>query len=156
MCGQKYETKIGKAAQKRAKQERKNEKPKLNNARRLRGIYFIDPCDQDYEEHLKNPVRKLERSMAPAMPCKSMVHTSTTKVVAMQEIASQKNPQTIYGCTAEAHEFTRQRVKTSVPTKHEDRIAGKGFTSMTHYNFVHKFILMPQALKIPDSKSCSG
>ena len=28
-----------------------------------------------------------------------------------------------------------QRVKTSVPTKHEDRIAGKGFTSMTHYNF---------------------
>ena len=35
---------------------------------------------------------------------------------------------------------------------HEDRIAGKGFTSMTHYNFAHKFILMPQAMKIPDAK----
>ena len=41
-------TKIGKAAQNREKQERKNEKPKLDNARRLRGIYFVDPDDQDY------------------------------------------------------------------------------------------------------------
>ena len=34
----------------------------------------------------------------------------------------------------------------------EDRIAGKGITSMTHFNFVHKFIPMPQAMKIPDAK----
>ena len=27
------------------------------------------------------------------------------------------------------------------------------FTSMTHYNLVHKFILMPQAMKIPDAKA---
>ena len=39
--------------------------------------------------------------------------------------------------------------------KHEDRIAGKGFTSTIHYNSVHKFIPMPQAMKIPDAKSCS-
>ena len=37
-------------------------------------------------------------------------------------------------------------------TIHEDRIAGKGFTSMTCYNVVHKFILLPQAMKIPDAK----
>ena len=47
-------TKIGKAAQNREKQEWKNEKPKLDNARRRRGIYFIDPDDQDYKETLKN------------------------------------------------------------------------------------------------------
>ena len=41
--------KIGKAAQNREKQEWKNEKPKLDNARRLRGICFIDPDDQDYK-----------------------------------------------------------------------------------------------------------
>ena len=35
---------------------------------------------------------------------------------------------------------------------HEDHIAGKGFTSMTHYNLVHKFIPMPQAMKIADAK----
>ena len=35
----------------------------------------------------------------------------------------------------------------------EDHIAGKGFTSMSHYNLVHKFIPMPQATKIPDAKA---
>ena len=33
------------------------------------------------------------------------------------------------------------------------RIAGKGFTSMTQYNLVHKFIPMPQAINIPDAKA---
>ena len=37
--------------------------------------------------------------------------------------------------------------------KHEDRIAGKGFTSMIRYNFVHKFLPVPQAMKIPDAKA---
>ena len=36
-------TKIGKAAQNREKQEWSREKPKLDDARKLRGIYFIDP-----------------------------------------------------------------------------------------------------------------
>ena len=36
-------TKIGKAAQKREKQEWANEKPELDNARRMRGTYFLDP-----------------------------------------------------------------------------------------------------------------
>ena len=36
-------TKIGQAAQKREKQEWANEKPELDNARRMRGTYFIDP-----------------------------------------------------------------------------------------------------------------
>ena len=26
---------------------------------------------------------------------------------------------------------------------HEDHIAGKGMNSLNHYNFVHKYILMP-------------
>ena len=46
-------TKIGKAAQSREKQEWKHEKPKLDNARRLRGIYIIDPDDHEYKETLK-------------------------------------------------------------------------------------------------------
>ena len=40
---------------------------------------------------------------------------------------------------------------SSLPTKHEDRKAGKGFTSMTHYSLVHKFIPMPQAMTNPDA-----
>ena len=61
-------TKIGKAAQNREKQEWKKEQPKLDNARRLRGIYFIDRDDQDHKETLENATRKLERPVAPAMP----------------------------------------------------------------------------------------
>ena len=36
---------------------------------------------------------------------------------------------------------------------HEDHIAGKGMTSLSHYILVHKFIPMPQAMKIPDAKA---
>ena len=47
-------TKIGKTVKNREKQEWKNEKPKLDNARRLEGIYCIDPDDQDYGENWKD------------------------------------------------------------------------------------------------------
>ena len=36
------------AAQREAKQRWATEKPKLDNARRLRGIYFIDQADEDF------------------------------------------------------------------------------------------------------------
>ena len=35
---------------------------------------------------------------------------------------------------------------------HEDRIAGKGFNSLSHCNLVHKSIPTLQATKIPDAK----
>ena len=47
-----------------------NEKPNLHNVRRMRGIYFIDPEDEEYKETLKNVRRKLEAHMDAAMPCK--------------------------------------------------------------------------------------
>ena len=87
------------------------------------------------------------------MPCKRNARTSTTKVVAKQEIASKKIPKTIYGCIVESHETTRQRVESSQPKTHEDHNESKGFTSMTHHNLVHKFIPMPQVMKIPDAKA---
>ena len=85
----------------------KKEKPKLDNARRLRGIYFIDLDDQDYKESLKNARGKLERPMAPAMPCKRLPNSITP------EIGYEKNSKTVYGCTVESHESTRQRVEFS-------------------------------------------
>ena len=36
---------------------------------------------------------------------------------------------------------------------HEDHIAGRGDNSLQHYNLVHKFIPMPQAMKIPAAKA---
>ena len=70
MYGQKFGQKIGKAAQNREKQEWARWKPKLVNARKLRGIYVIDPDDKEYSETLNITMRKLERPMVPVMPCK--------------------------------------------------------------------------------------
>ena len=44
--------------------------PKLDNAGRLRGLYFIDPADAEFKETVKNARRKLEVPMPAAMPCK--------------------------------------------------------------------------------------
>ena len=41
----------------------------------------------------------------------------------------------------------------SILHHHEDHFAGKGGNSLQHYNLVHKFIPMPQALKIPAAKA---
>ena len=70
-------TKIGKAAQKRDKQEWANEKPKLDNARRLRGIYFIGPDDGEDKETIKFVRRKLEVSMEAAMPPEGLQPTES-------------------------------------------------------------------------------
>ena len=53
----------------------------------------------------------------------------------------------------EAHEFTRQRLESSLLKDHENHIASKGYNSTTHYNVVHKFIPVLQAMKIPDAKA---
>ena len=61
--------------------------------------------------------------------------------------------QTKIACILEADESTRMRMGHSIPHRHEDHIAGKGENSLQHYNLVHKFIPMPQAVKIPAAKA---
>ena len=41
----------------------------------------------------------------------------------------------------------------SIPSNHEDHIAGKGENSLQHYNLIHKFVPMPQAMKILAAKA---
>ena len=57
------------------------------------------------------------------------------------------------GCMVESQESTRQRAEPPQSQTHEDHIAGKGFTSMSHCNLVHKFIPMTQVMKFPDAKA---
>ena len=53
------------------KQKWSDEKLHLENARKLRGIYFIDPEDKEFKETIKHAREKLETSVAPAMACKN-------------------------------------------------------------------------------------
>ena len=52
---------IGKKCELREKHKWAIEKPKLNKARRLRGIYFIDPEDKEFKETIWN-ARKNENT----------------------------------------------------------------------------------------------
>ena len=63
---------MGKHAKVKEKQKWSNEKIHLENARKLRGIYLIDPEDKEFKETIKNARKKLETPVAPAMRCKIM------------------------------------------------------------------------------------
>ena len=104
--------------------------------------------DMEFKETIKNAIRKLETPVVPAMPCK------TCKKNKHGETRSKTNDfKSKFACILEASESTRMRIEESLPKYHEDHIAGKGDNSLQHYNLVHKFIPMPQAMKIPAAKA---
>ena len=136
---------MGKHVKLKEMQKWSNEKLHLENARKLRGIYFIDPEDTEVKETIKNVREKLETSVAPATPCKIMKKNCGS--------GASNKVKTKLACILEADESTSLRMGNSVPNYHQDHIAGKGDNSSEHYNLVHKFILMPQAMKILAAKA---
>ena len=64
--------KLGRNAELKERHKWSNEKFHLDNARKLRGIYFIDPEDKEFKETIKNARKKMETPVARAMPCKIM------------------------------------------------------------------------------------
>ena len=78
------------------------------------------------------------------MPCKIMKKNC--------ESGGSNKIKTRLACILEADESTRLRMGESLPNHHEDHIAGKGDNSLQHYNLVHKFIPMPQAMKFLQKK----
>ena len=86
--------------------------------------------------------------MPAALPCKTQreKYRETCRV--------EKKCKTKYACIVEADESTRKRMEGSLHKYHEDHIAGKGMNSLSHYNLVHKFIPVPQAIK--KNTRCTG
>ena len=62
------------ASKRKEKQKWAIEKPKLDNARRLRGIFFIEPDDEEFKRVMKSARRKLEIPMPAAMPRRLQLH----------------------------------------------------------------------------------
>ena len=108
---------MGKNAKLKENQKWSEEKIHLDNARKLRGIYFIDPEDKEFKETIKKARKKLETSVAPAVPC---------GVVGGYGSAGSDKNKTKLACILEANESTRMRMGNSEPRNHEDHIAGKG------------------------------
>ena len=124
------------------------EKPKLDNARRLRGIYFIDPEDKEFKETIQKARKKLETPTAPVMPCKTCKKSKHGETRSKTDDFKAK-----FACILEASECTRMRMEESLPKYHEDHIAWRGYNSLQRYNLVHKFIPMPQAMMTPAAKA---
>ena len=136
---------MGKHAKLKEKQKWSNDKLHLENARKLRGFHFIDPEDKEFKETIKNARKKLETSVASAMPCKIVKKNCGS--------GGSNKIKTKLACILEADESTRLRMGNSIPQNHEDHIAGKGVNSLQHYTLVHKFIPMPQAMNNPAAKA---
>ena len=132
-------------AKQKAKQRWAIEKPKLDNARQRRRIFFIEPNEEEFNLTMKAARRKLEVPMPAAMPCKVAMKSSgeTHRIIGKRK--------TKYACVADADESTRPRPEGAGHHLHQDHITAKGLNSMTHYSLLHKFIPMPQAFKIPDA-----
>ena len=125
---------MGKHAKLKEKQKWSNEKLHLENARKLRGIYFIDPEDKEFKETIKNARKKLETSVAPAMPCKIMKKNCGS--------GGSNKIKTILACILEANESTRLRMyqiimKTTLQEK-----------AIIHYSITIWFINLFLCLKL--------
>ena len=135
--------------EKHAKLEEKKkwseEKFHLENERKLRGIYFIDPEDTEFKETIKNARKELETSVALAMPCKIVKKNCGN--------GRSDKSKTKFACILEFNESTRMRMGNSEPSNHEDHIAGKGENSLEHCILDHNFFRMPQVLKIHAAKA---
>ena len=127
------------AAKCKAKQRWAIEKPKLDDARQLRGIFFIEPDDEECEHTIKNARRKLD--------CET---PANCRGKTCRNIGKRK---TKYACIVDADESLRIRLEGVPHRHHEDHIAAKGINSLNHCSLVHKFIPMPQGFKIPDAKA---
>ena len=132
--------KMGRTAKLKERQKWSHEKPKLDNARKLRGIYFIDPEDKEFKETIKNARKKLETPMALAMLCKASKkgkHGATRGK--SNEIKSK------LACFLEASESTRLRMGESLPNHHEDHICRKRVT--IHHSIIIWFTNLFLCLK---------
>ena len=97
-----------------------------------------------------NACRKLEIPMPGAMPCR------TPKSSGGETYCGIGKSKTKHACFVEADESTKIRLEGAPCRYHEDPIAAKGINSLSHYNSVHKFIPMHQALKNTRCEGCSG
>ena len=75
--------------------------------------------------------------MEAAIPCKKKEQRSAPafRKVKRRVVNPTRFKKIKHACIVEAHKSTRPRLESSLPKDHEDHIAGKGYNSMTHYNF---------------------
>ena len=82
-------TKFARNAELWEKQKWAHEKAKLDNARKLRGIHFIDPEDKEFKENIRNARKKLEHQWLPPCLARQARRASMGRPVARLMISNQ-------------------------------------------------------------------
>ena len=147
-------TKIGKAAQKREKQEWAIEKPELDNARRLRGIYFIDPGRWWIQRNHQKTEGESWKFQWMRQCLARKEQSSAFRKLKRRVVNPRRFQKTKHACIVEVHETTRQRLESSPPEDHEDHIAWKKDIIRWHTTILFTS-LFPclRWWKIPDAKA---
>ena len=122
------------ASKSKAKQKWAIEKPKLDNARKLRGIFFIEPEDEDFKNIMNERSQEVGSSDATSNALQKTINSGRETYCGIGK------SKTKHACIVEADESTRIRLEGATYRYHEDHIAAKGINSLSHYNLVHKFI----------------
>ena len=134
---------MGKHAKLKEKQKWSNEKFHLENARKLRGIYFIDPEDTEFKETIKNALKKLETSVASAMPCKML------KNVAVVDPTELKQNLRVFWKLMNLRDCVwKIQYQIIMKTILQEKVKNHYSTTIWF-----KFIPMPQAMKILAAKA---
>ena len=103
-----------------------------------------------------NARKKLEVPVEAAVPCNMGTRQRAWKlrdIVASEKTCLRKKTKPALWKLMNPQ---RRRLESALPTNHEEHIVEKGFNSLTHYGLVHKFIPMPQAMKIPDATAAAN
>ena len=137
---------VSKAASRVDKQPWGVEKPKVDNARKLRGIFFKKMIRMTKSS--KKPLKHRER-------LEIQMEKTTKRSSKHREIDGGSNEiqKSKHARIVESHESMRKRLEGTLSKDHEDHIAEKGYNSSSDENLVHKFVLMPRAMKILDARA---
>ena len=106
-------------SKKKAKQRWAIEKPKLDNARQLRGIFFIEPNDEEFKLTMKAARKNWGSSDASG---NALQNTDKEQWETHRNIGKRK---TKYACVVDADGSTRPRPEGAGHKPHQDHITAK-------------------------------
>ena len=124
------------------------EKPRLENARGLRHIFFIDPDGEEFKRKVQKMLVGSWKFRYQQQCLEGIQHNKHRETC-----CTVRQHKTKYARIVEADESFRIRMERSQNKNHEVHIVGRGMNSLNHKKLVHILIPMPQAKKIPDAKA---
>ena len=135
------------ASKRKEKQKWAIEKPKLDNARRLHVIFFIDPEDQEFERTI---LKKLVESWQNRCQQECFVDFNLISTGNLWHSWTTQDKTCLYCWDRRIFEDTHARVSEQESWRPHLR---KSVNSLSHQTLGHQLIPMPQAMKMPEAKA---